>query len=167
MLAGCAGERPASVRGFDLTLSCQAAPRTFRMPLPDTEASMTNPGLRCRPVDAARHAPPAGRAQRRDLLLAVDGACFAFDGACAYPCTRRRPIRSRACAPVAGVVAQLLVRRGDAVAAGQPLVCVEAMKMEMWLHAGAAGTVRAVHAWPAASVAAGTLLVELEIDSDG
>jgi acetyl/propionyl-CoA carboxylase alpha subunit len=30
--------------------------------------------------------------------------------------------------------------RATAVSAGQPLVCVEAMKMEMWLHAGAAGT---------------------------
>ncbi|MFY9514279.1 MAG: acetyl-CoA carboxylase biotin carboxyl carrier protein subunit, partial [Rubrivivax sp.] len=70
---------------------------------------------------------------------------------------------SRARAPVAGVVAQVLVRPGDAIAAGQPLVCVEAMKMEMWLNAAAAGTVRAVHVATKDSVAAGALLVELEI----
>jgi geranyl-CoA carboxylase alpha subunit len=37
------------------------------------------------------------------------------------------------------------------------------MKMEMWLTAAAAGTVKAVHAAPKASVAAGAVLVELEI----
>ncbi len=64
---------------------------------------------------------------------------------------------------MAGVVAQVLVRAGDAVAAGQQLVSVEAMKMEMWLTAGAAGTVRAVHATPKAGVESGAVLVELEI----
>jgi biotin carboxyl carrier protein len=36
------------------------------------------------------------------------------------------------------------------------------MKMEMWLHAGAAGTVAAVHAAPREAVRAGALLVELD-----
>jgi geranyl-CoA carboxylase alpha subunit len=49
------------------------------------------------------------------------------------------------------------------VEAGQPMVCVEAMKMEMWLNARAAGTVRAVHAREREAVAAGALVVELEI----
>ena len=69
----------------------------------------------------------------------------------------------RARAPVAGVVAQIAVAVGERVAPGQPLVCVEAMKMEIWLHAAAAGSVKAVHAAAKASVAAGALLVELEI----
>jgi geranyl-CoA carboxylase alpha subunit len=64
---------------------------------------------------------------------------------------------------VAGVVAQVAVAVGDRVAAGQPLVCVEAMKMEMWLHAAAAGTVRAVHVKLKDSVASGAVLVELEV----
>jgi flagellar hook assembly protein FlgD len=58
--------------------------------------------------------------------------------------------------------AQLSVQVGDRVAAGQPLVCVEAMKMEMWLHAFAAGTVRAVHVKARDTVASGAVLVELE-----
>ena len=70
----------------------------------------------------------------------------------------------RACAPVAGVVSQVAVQVGEHVSAGQPLVCVEAMKMEMWLHAGAPGRVVAVHAVARASVAAGAVLVELEIE---
>ncbi len=53
---------------------------------------------------------------------------------------------TRTRAPVAGVVAQVRVATGDAVVVGQPLVCVEAMKMEMWLHAVADGTVTALHA---------------------
>ena len=61
-----------------------------------------------------------------------------------------------------GVVAQVMVAAGDRVAVGQPLVCVEAMKMEMWLNAATAGTVRVVHVKAKDSVASGTLLVELE-----
>ena len=49
------------------------------------------------------------------------------------------------------------------MSAGQPLLCVEAMKMEMWLSARAGGTVRAVHAQLKGSVAAGSLLAEIDI----
>jgi biotin carboxyl carrier protein len=64
---------------------------------------------------------------------------------------------------VAGVVAKLAVKEGDAVAAGQPLACIEAMKMEMWVSATAAGRVVRVAAIEGRQVAAGALLVELEI----
>jgi geranyl-CoA carboxylase alpha subunit len=60
-------------------------------------------------------------------------------------------------------VAQVLVRAGDVVTLGQPMVSVEAMKMEMWLNAAAAGTVRAVHAALKAAVESGAVLVELDI----
>jgi biotin carboxyl carrier protein len=66
---------------------------------------------------------------------------------------------------VAGTVGQVLVQPGDRVSAGQALVSVEAMKMQMWQHASAAGTVRAVPTTAGASVAAGALLVQLEIDA--
>jgi len=58
----------------------------------------------------------------------------------------------------------VVVSVGDRVVAGQPLASIEAMKMEMWLHAAAAGTVAAVHVAPRDAVAAGTLLVELTTD---
>jgi len=67
-------------------------------------------------------------------------------------------------APVAGVVAHVSVEAGQRVAAGQPLVCVEAMKMEMWLNAAAAGVVRAVRVAARETVASGAVLVELEPD---
>ncbi len=99
----------------------------------------------------------------RTLQLATGHDCFAFTEVSPWPQRESGLDPRRARAPVAGTVAQVLVRAGDTVAAGQQLLSVEAMKMEMWLTAGAAGTVRAVHAAPKATVESGAVLVELEI----
>jgi geranyl-CoA carboxylase alpha subunit len=113
---------------------------------------------------------------RRQRLVLDDGACVhvARDAAVhvfAEPSPFPQPDASAAArvarAPVAGVVAQVSVAVGDRVAAGQPLVCVEAMKMEMWQHAAAAGVVRAVHVALRDTVAAGAVLVELDLDGAG
>ncbi len=93
-----------------------------------------------------------------------DGAVHVFAEPSPFPQPDLRAAARAARAPVAGVVAQVSVRPGDRVAAGQPLACVEAMKMEMWLHAAAAGTVVAVHATVRDTVAAGAVLVELDLD---
>ena len=61
-----------------------------------------------------------------------------------------------------GRVAAVLVAPGQAVAAGQPLLTLEAMKMEHVHAATAAGTVKAVHARAGEQVAAGHVVVELE-----
>ena len=61
-----------------------------------------------------------------------------------------------------GTVIRVLVRAGEGVKARQPLVVLEAMKMETPLTAPHDATVRAVHVEEGAGVAAGTLLVELE-----
>jgi biotin carboxyl carrier protein len=98
------------------------------------------------------------------LHLVRDAAVFVFDEPSPYPEPAQSGDPRRAVAPVAGVVAQVLVQPGQHVEAGQPLASVEAMKMEMWLSAGAAGTVRAVHVAPKDSVDAGTLLAELDLD---
>ena len=94
--------------------------------------------------------------------MAIDGHVFSFTETSPFPTVDKSHDPSRARAPVAGVVAQVLVAVGEVVQAGQQLACVEAMKMEMWLHAGAAGTVRAVHIKAKDSVAAGAVLIELE-----
>jgi len=52
------------------------------------------------------------------------------------------------------------------VVLGQPLVCVEAMKMEMWLSAQAAGRIAAVHVGPGDQVESGALLVEIELENN-
>jgi biotin carboxyl carrier protein len=54
------------------------------------------------------------------------------------------------------------VATGDAVRVRQPLVVVEAMKMENELRAGRDGHVTAIHVREGASVDAGSLLIELK-----
>jgi geranyl-CoA carboxylase alpha subunit len=98
------------------------------------------------------------------LHLALDGECFVLHEASPWP-QREDPSDPRlARAPVAGTVAAVRVAVGDAVQPGTALVCVEAMKMEMWLDARCAGRVKAVHAVPKASVEAGMVLVEIETE---
>jgi 3-methylcrotonyl-CoA carboxylase alpha subunit len=65
-------------------------------------------------------------------------------------------------APLPGVVAQVRVVPGQAVAAGEALVILEAMKMEFAVGAPYGGTVRRVGCVPGERVAAGTVLVEME-----
>jgi biotin carboxyl carrier protein len=61
-----------------------------------------------------------------------------------------------------GKVVRLLVREGDAVAAGQGLVVVEAMKMQNEMKASRAGRVAEVRVSDGDTVAAGDTLVVLE-----
>jgi len=159
--AGRSRARPASVAGFDITLECQGRQRTVRAP-PEgvTIVGFEAAELRFE-IDGVQRRATAiddGRA----LQLALDGSVFVFSEPSPYPAREAGADPCRALAPVAGVVVRVLVAPGDSVVAGQPLVCVEAMKMEMWLNAGTAGTVRAVPAQARAAVAAGALLVELE-----
>ena len=162
VLAGDAQGRPASVAGFDLTLQCGAEQRTLRAPPEGVAIASLHDGLLSCVVDGVHRRLRCVQSEGA-LQLALDGAVFTFAEPSPYPKRDAANDPRRARAPVAGVVAHVAVALGDRVEAGQPLVCVEAMKMEMWLHAAAAGTVTALHAAPKGSVAAGAVLVELEI----
>jgi acetyl/propionyl-CoA carboxylase alpha subunit len=70
--------------------------------------------------------------------------------------------QTRVTAPMPGTVIRLLVGAGDSVRARQPLVVLEAMKMETPLTSPYDAVVRAVHVAEGDQVAGGTLLVELE-----
>ncbi|MET8149530.1 biotin carboxylase N-terminal domain-containing protein [Actinoplanes sp. NPDC049668] len=72
-------------------------------------------------------------------------------------------------APMPGTVVRVDVRVGDAVAAGRPLIWLEAMKMEHVVRAPAAGTVAELPVAVGAQVAQGTTLavVESERNADG
>ena len=59
-------------------------------------------------------------------------------------------------------VIRLEVAPGDTVRARQPLVVLEAMKMEIPVHSPFEGTVKAVHVAEGDRIAGGSLLVELE-----
>ena len=61
-----------------------------------------------------------------------------------------------------GTVIRVLVEPGADVAARQPLVVIEAMKMETPLVSPFAATVRAVHVAEGDRVGGGALLVELD-----
>jgi len=99
------------------------------------------------------------------LHLALHGHAYVFSEVSAFPNADALQDASRARSPVAGKVTQILVTPGATVQDGQQLVCVEAMKMEMWLSAQAAGTVKAVHAKVGDQVESGALLVELELET--
>jgi biotin carboxyl carrier protein len=64
-------------------------------------------------------------------------------------------------APIPGLVTRLLATAGDAVAFGQPLLCLEAMKMENELRAPRAGTVGRVAVEPGQRVEQGQLLLTI------
>jgi biotin carboxyl carrier protein len=74
---------------------------------------------------------------------------------------RRTSREKRAVSPMSGRVVKVLVQKGDSVLAGQPLVVMEAMKMENEIRADAAGTVTEVHVAPGAAVAVHAKLVTL------
>ncbi|MBI3157490.1 MAG: ATP-grasp domain-containing protein [Burkholderiales bacterium] len=172
--AGRAAHRPAGVAAWDLTLQTASEQRTLRVQavgahvrvecgghthevelhrVHDHEVEFTLDGVRRRCV-----AVVDGEA----VHIAHDAAVFVLRESSPYPAGDDAPDPRRARAPVAGRVAAVAVAPGDAVAAGQPLLCVEAMKMEMWLHAGTAGRVAALHAAVGDSVEAGALLAEID-----
>jgi biotin carboxyl carrier protein len=61
-----------------------------------------------------------------------------------------------------GKILRVLVRPGDAVGARQPVVVVEAMKMENELRASRDGQVAEIHVREGMSVDAGALLIVIQ-----
>jgi pyruvate carboxylase len=64
-------------------------------------------------------------------------------------------------APMPGMIVTVAVKGGQAVKAGDPLVSIEAMKMESQIRAERDGTVKHVHVRPGDTVSAHDLLLEL------
>jgi pyruvate carboxylase len=83
--------------------------------------------------------------------------------------SRRAPTRTQAdpanpahvAAPMPGMIVTVAVKAGQSVKAGDPLVSVEAMKMETQIRADRDAVVKAVHVRPGETVAARDLLVEM------
>ena len=87
--------------------------------------------------------------QGRTHLVEVEGVPHAFT----------RDVQGLVTAPAPAIVVSVAVRPGDEVAAGQPLLVVEAMKMETSIEAPVAGRVREVHVVPNVQVGPGDPLV--------
>ena len=64
-------------------------------------------------------------------------------------------------APMPGVVTRVMVKPGESVKRGQPLVALEAMKMEHLIRAPRDGVVASIAAAPGSLVSGGVTLVEL------
>jgi biotin carboxyl carrier protein len=64
-------------------------------------------------------------------------------------------------APMPGRIVKVLVNKGDSVTVGQPLLVMEAMKMENEIKAKGAGAVAEVHVVTGAAVESGAKLVTL------
>ncbi|MFD3517780.1 biotin carboxylase N-terminal domain-containing protein [Streptomyces sp. NPDC058657] len=82
------------------------------------------------------------------------------------PTTRTAP--GSLLAPMPGTVVRVAegLAEGDRVTAGQPLLWLEAMKMEHRISAPASGTLTALHAAPGRQVEVGTLLAVVEADTE-
>lgn len=94
-------------------------------------------------------------------LVSIDGVAYALE-----PTSRRGMAAAVAQgdskATMPGQVVAVYVAAGDTVEKGQPLVLLEAMKMEQQVRAAHAGTVRTVHVAAGEVVARGQVLVEVE-----
>jgi 3-methylcrotonyl-CoA carboxylase alpha subunit len=68
---------------------------------------------------------------------------------------------------MSGTIVEVLVKAGDAVSKGAPLLILEAMKMEHTVIAPAAGTVSAVHYRQGDQVSEGVDLIDVDaVDAD-
>jgi geranyl-CoA carboxylase alpha subunit len=167
------GFRPASIAGFDMVLECNGELHRVRLHLDgaavEVEIGDIRHRLRIDAIDAGRvrwscdglSANAVWVEADETLHLHLDGDGFAF----------REPGRGRAHregdsrqmrAPMTGRVVEVAIAAGDAVQPGQRLLCMEAMKMELWVEARQAGVVGSLHARPGMLIEQGSLLLELQ-----
>lgn len=107
---------------------------------------------------------PCGRTER-GIEIAYKGEVFVFPSSSSPSRRRRSTIASGTLtAPMVGVVADLLVKEGEAVTAYQPLAVVEAMKVMASLEAPFAGIVEKVYVQKGARVSHGEPILALKPD---
>ncbi len=175
VFGGDAGWRATSVAGFDLTLVCSGETRTLRV---ESAGGMARVGAGDSATAVRIESAEHGRLRyttdgitrhaflHRDgstLHLSRDATVFVFSEASPFPASEARHDPCTARASVAGTIARIEVAVGDAVAAGQTLAVIEAMKMEMRVTANTAGTVAAIRVLAGQQVAAGAVLVDLTL----
>ena len=156
-------KRPGDPREFEVEIISRDG-ATLRVRVGEKEISaqlFSNPaGGGTLTIDGRRY--PIFAARRKDsILIAVGAASFEFTPA---EDSRRRARGLAAVeivAPMPGKVLKVLVKDGDLVEAGQPLVVIEAMKMETALAAESAALVKRVLVAEGQTVDHGAVLIEL------
>jgi biotin carboxyl carrier protein len=111
-------------------------------------------------IDDRRY-PIFGARRKDSILVAVAAASFEFKPAEDSRRRTRGLAASTIVAPMPGKVLKVLVKDGDLVEAGQPLVVIEAMKMETALAAESAALVKRVLVAEGQTVDHGAVLIEL------
>ena len=169
--------RADSVAAFDISVRCDGVTQTLRVhPDRTGQVSVTladqkhdvrivhfkDGDLRYE-IDGVTRRAIVVRHQQ-DLHIALGASTFVFHEVSPFPGKDVALDATRARSPVAGKVTQIQFEVGEGVKEGQALVCVEAMKMEMWLTAHAAGTVVALHVKVGEQVESGALLIEIELE---
>lgn len=141
-------------------------------PLQDSElVNVPGNAVRHLLLDGSSHTVVATRSEE-DWQLAVDGwpvratvvdertrAIRAMTGRGSGP-QGPRPVK----APMPGLIVRIEVAEGHAVKAGQPVVAMEAMKMENELKAEAPGVVSRILVAPGTAVEKGAVLIEFETE---
>ncbi len=108
------------------------------------------------------HPPQKRGSGARDVVF-IDGEAWPFGPRRAdHAGGSHGPADGSVMAPMPGTVIAVSVSEGDRVLRGQPLVVIEAMKMEQTLHAPFDGVVAELRASPGSQVTEGGLLVRIE-----
>jgi len=105
------------------------------------------------PATAARRAPPATRPSQERPVASPPPADLAAPGG-----NDDKVCRSS----IVGIVVKVLCEPGQVVKVGEPLLVLEAMKMESNVVSPFAGAVKKVHVSAGGSVTRGQVLVEFE-----
>ena len=163
--------------GLRVAVGCPAKPGPGRLPLRGTHAAKSGsrrrvdlvelvPGWYSLVIDGRSHTLAVATWRTRPWTLLLDGVAAAVE-------VGRSPrVRSGAGsgagaagqvrAPMPGLVVAIQAEPGMAVVPGQPLIRMEAMKMQMEIRATHAGVVREVRVVPGQDVAGNDLLVTVE-----
>lgn len=156
----CEGERRDITLRFERGKLASIAINDASLPVAGVELAL--PLIRYTMGGVARHALTV--ADGRDVLIDIGGRTFRFSEPDLLAGSNDEADPSRIVSPVAGLVRSIAVAVGETVANGQPLVVVEAMKMETTLVARRAGTVRGVHVRAGEQTRVGDLLMEITTD---
>ncbi len=128
------------------------------------------PGNEPKPAAAARTAPAKAAVQTAGVYdVRVNGKAFTVEVAESGQLEGIQPAASAPAAgegeavsaALAGTVVKVLVGLGDRVSAGQPVLVVEAMKMETEVAASRDGSVTAIHVQEGDAVAVGDSLISI------
>jgi acetyl/propionyl-CoA carboxylase alpha subunit len=162
-------KRPSEAREFDIAIVAHTG-SALRISIGGEEfdavvepaaggVSLLKIGERCLRIRATR--------LRNTLMVAVGPSCFTFIEAEARRSgARRGSATPEMAAPMPGKVLKVLVSEGQVVAAGDPLIVLEAMKMETTLFAEGAAVVRKIRVEASQMVDHGTVLLELSSAAD-